>query len=246
MLYYIIRKYNSKYIFAHMSILEHIMSISDTSNVLLSGIYDLSDETIPEIIRIFTPDSQFIEFGEPNSGWCHMRIGSIGIPSVSYLTDPLFDAMEMIANLFNHGDGTLQIDHEGDTTEISMSGITDSLIGRSVKVKIATGYGERSLTNIVSYDAIFVSIYGLVASLSDNLADWAEWGSPDTDDDRQDAIDAYVDAAKRMIAAASNLLDKRRDDNEYDDETGGARYEYVKNVVDVSSQLIDMIEKQQK
>lgn len=216
-------------------------SLSSSIDEAVGGIYDMSDMTVPMIPRIFTPDNQFFEFNEPNSGWCHMHIGSIDIPTVSYLTDPLFDAMEMLENVFNHDDGSMQIDHEGDTTEIEMSGISDSMSGRSVKIKITTGCGEREIMNIVTYDAVLVSIYGLIASLADNLAAWSEWSMPDTDDDKADATDGYMDAAKRMIDAASKQLDIQSDNGEYDSESGKHRYEYVKGAIDMSHELLASI-----
>lgn len=217
-------------------------SSSSVSDSVIDSIYDSSSMIVGSIPRIITDAEQFIWFSKPSIGWVWMHFGEIDIPSVSYMTDPLYDSMNMMAGAFASGSGSISIDHEGDITEISVKAVNDVLSGDCFRISIETGCGERELSNIVSVDAMLVSIYGLVTSLSDNLDEWADWNVSD----RDEAISDYLDVARHMIDSAYGLLAAREDSGEYDGESGNARYAYVLNAIDTTSDLLNLISLQSK
>lgn len=204
-------------------------------------IYGDDKQTVTDIPRILTAEHPFVELRELRYGWCDMRFGEIKIPSVSYITDPLYDAMSMFIDLFVDGHGEMTVDHEGDLTDIAIDAVDYEVYGLAAKISIASHCGVRSVSDTVRYDAAVVSAYGLVSSLIDNLDGWGNWSYCETEGERRDAIRMYVEKAREMLDLARTAIESDMENGTYDGDTGKSALSYVTGSIDTARKIIDSI-----
>ena len=115
-------------------------------------LYGDGRQIVTDIPRILTAEHPFVELRDLRYGWCDMCFGEIKIPSVSYITDPLYDAMSMFIDFFGDGHGEMTVDHEGDLTDIAIDTVDDELHCLEAKISITTCCGIRSVVDTVRYD----------------------------------------------------------------------------------------------
>lgn len=204
-------------------------------------LYGDDRQIVTDIPRILTAEHPFVELCDLRYGWCDMRFGEIEIPSVSYITDPLYDAMSMFIDFFGDGHGEMTVDHEGDLTDIAIDTVDDELHRLEAKISITTCCGIRSVVDTVRYDVSIVSVYGLVASLIDNLDGWGDWSYCETEGERRDAIREYVEKAREMLGSAREAIARCTAKGIYDGDTGKAAMEYVTGSIDTACGIIDSI-----
>lgn len=204
-------------------------------------IYGDDKQTVTDIPRTLTAEHPFVELRDLWYGWCDMRFGEIEIPSVSYITDPLYDAMSMFIDFFGGGHGEMTVDHEGDMTDIAIDTVDDELYGLEAKISITTCCGIRSISDTVSYCAAVVSAYGLVASFIDNLDGWGDWSYCETDSERRDAIRMYVEKAREMLDSARTAIESDMENGTYDGDAGKSALSYVTGSIDTARGIIDSI-----
>lgn len=204
-------------------------------------LYGDGRQIVTDIPRILTTEHPFVELRDLRCGWCDMRFGEIKIPSVSYITDPLYDAMSMFIDFFVDGHGEMTVDHEGDLTDIAIDAVDYELYGLAAKISIASHCGVRSVSDTVRYDAAVVSAYGLVASLIDNLDGWGDWSYCETDSERRDAIRMYVEKAREMLDSARTAIESDMENGTYDGDTGKSALSYVTGSIDTARGIIDSI-----
>lgn len=204
-------------------------------------LYGDGRQIVTDIPRILTAEHPFVELRDLRYGWCDMRFGEIKIPSVSYITDPLYDAMSMFIDLFVDGHGEMTVDHEGDLTDIAIDAVDYEVYGLAAKISIASHCGVRSVSDTVRYDAAAVSAYGLVSSLIDNLDGWGDWSYCETEGERRDAIREYVEKACEMLGSAREAIARCAAKGIYDGDTGKAAMEYVTGSIDTACGIIDSI-----
>lgn len=204
-------------------------------------LYGDGRQIVTDIPRILTVEYPFVELRDLRYGWCDMRFGKIKIPSVSYITDPLYDAMSMFIDFFVDGHGEMTVDHEGDLTDIAIDAVDYEVYGLAAKISIASHCGVRSVSDTVRYDAAVVSTYGLVSSLIDNLDGWGNWSYCETERERRDAIREYVEKAREMLGSARAAIVKCDGKGMYDGDTGKAAMEYVTGSIDTACRIIDSI-----
>lgn len=204
-------------------------------------LYGDDRQIVTDIPRILTAEHSFVELRDLRYGWCDMRFGGIEIPSVSYITDPLYDAMSMFIDFFGDGHGEMTVDHEGDLTDIAIDTVDDELYGLKAKISVTTYCGIRSVVDTVRYDAAIVSAYGLVASLIDDLDGWGGWSYCETESELRDAIRMYVEKAREMLSSAREAMARCAAKGMYDGDTGKATMEYVTGSIDTACGIIDSI-----
>lgn len=194
-------------------------------------------QIVTDIPRILTAEHPFVELRELRYGWCDMRFGEIKIPSVSYITDPLYDAMSMFIDLFVDGHGEMTVDHEGDLTDIAIDAVDYEVYGLAAKISIASHCGVRSVSDTVRYDAAVVSAYGLVSSLIDNLDGWGDWSYCETENERHDAIREYVEKAGDMLESARTAIESCMKNDMFEESV----LSYVNGSIDTAKGIIDSI-----
>lgn len=204
-------------------------------------LYGDGRQIVTDIPRILTAEHPFVELRDLRYGWCDMRFGEIKIPSVSYITDPLYDTMSMFIDFFGDGHGEMTVDHEGDLTDIAIDAVDYEVYGLAAKISIASHCGVRSVSDTVRYDAAVVSAYGLVSSLIDNLDGWADWSYCETEDERRDAIREYVEKAGDMISSARTAIGRCEGSGMYDGDIGKSAMEYINGSIDTAEEIIDSI-----
>lgn len=204
-------------------------------------LYGDGRQIVTDIPRILTAEHPFVELCDLRYGWCDMRFGKIKIPSISYITDPLYDAMSMFIDFFGGGHGGMTVDHEGDLTDIAIDAVDYEVYGLAAKISIASHCDVRSVSDTVRYDAAVVSTYGLVASLIDNLDGWSDWSYCETESERRDAIREYVEKAREMLGSARAAIVKCDGNGMYDGDTGKAAMKYVTGSIDTAKGTIDSI-----
>lgn len=204
-------------------------------------IYGNDKQTVTDIPRTLTAEHPFVELRDLWYGWCDMRFGDIEIPSVSYITDPLYDAMSMFIDFFGDGHGEMTVDHEGDLTDIAIDTVDDDVYGLAAKISISTCCGIRSVSDTVSYCAAVVSAYGLVTSLIDNLDGWGNWSYCETDSERRDAIRMYVEKVREMLDSARTAIESGMKNGMFDGDTGELALSYVNGSIDTARKIIDSI-----
>lgn len=204
-------------------------------------LYGNDKQTVTDIPRTLTAEHPFVELRDLRYGWCDMRFGDIEIPSVSYITDPLYDAMSMFIDFFGDGHGEMTVDHEGDLTDIAIDAVDDDVYGLAAKISISTCCGIRSVSDTVSYCAAVVSAYGLVTSLIDNLDGWGDWSYCETDSERRDAIRMYVEKVCEMLDSARTAIESGMKNGMFDGDTGESALSYVNGSIDTARKIIDSI-----
>lgn len=204
-------------------------------------LYGDGRQIVTDIPRILTAEHPFVELRDLRYGWCDMRFGEIKIPSVSYITDPLYDAMSMFIDFFGDGHGEMTVDHEGDMTDIAIDTVDDELHGLEAKISITTCCGIRSISDTVSYCAAVVSAYGLVASLIDNLDGWGDWSYCETEGERRDAIREYVEKAGDMISSARTAIGRCDGSGMYDGDIEKSAMKYINGSIGTAQGIIDSI-----
>lgn len=200
-------------------------------------IYGNGRQIVADIPRILTAEHPFVELHDLRYGWCDMRFGTIEIPSISYITDPLYDAMSMFSDFFSDGHGEMSVDHEGDITDIAIDAIDDEVYGLMARISISTNCGIRSVSDTVSYCAAVVSAYGLVASLIDNLDGWGDWSYCETESERRDAIHMYVGQARDMLDSARTAIESCMKNDMFEESV----LSYVNGSIDTAKGIIDSI-----
>ena len=204
-------------------------------------LYGDDRQIVTDIPRILTAEHPFVELSNLRYGWCDMHFGEIKIPSVSYITDPLYDAMSMFSDFFGDGHGEMTVDHEGDMTDIAIDAVDDDVYGLAAKISISTCCGIRSVSDTVSYGAAVVSAYGLVASLIDDLDGWGGWSYCETESEHRDAIRMYAEKAREMLDSARAAIESGMENGMFDGDTVKSALSYVTGSIDTARGIIDSI-----
>lgn len=201
------------------------------------AIYGNDRQIVPDIPHILTAEYPFVELHDLRYGWCDMRFGTIEIPSISYITDPLYDAMSMFSDFFSDGHGEMSVDHEGDLTDIAIDAVDDEVYGLMARISISTHCSIRSVSDTVNYCAAVVSAYGLVASLIDDIDGWGNWSYCETESERRDAIRMYVEKARDMLASARAAIESCMENDMFEESV----MSYVNGSIDTAKGIIDSI-----
>lgn len=201
------------------------------------AIYGNGRQIVTDIPRILTAEYPFVELHDLRYGWCDMRFGTIKIPSISYITDPLYDAISMFSDFFSDGHGEMSVDHEGDITDIAIDAVDDEVYGLMARISISTHCGIRSVSDTANYCAAVVSAYGLVASLIDDIDGWSNWSYCETESERRDAIRMYVEKARDMLDLARTAIESCMENDMFEESV----LSYVNGSIDTAKGIIDSI-----